>query len=277
MTVRSLVNGCQTEAVSVLDRGLQYGDGVFETALVKSGRAVAWARHQRRLLLGCARLGIEFHEITELAHEIEHLCDGVERAVLKVIVTRGVSGRGYRPLVRASGGTPTRIVQLHPDPGAGRHATSGVRITVCRTPWSINSNLAQIKHLNRLEQILARSEFREDEVREGLMLDTEGNIISATAANVFFVRAGELITPDLTRCGVAGITREIVMELAAQIAIPVTVRAVSFQDLHAADEIFLTNSVMGLWPVSAVDKRLVPGGPIAARLETALEHRLMAE
>lgn len=277
MTIRLLVNGCQTDAVSVLDRGLQYGDGVFETTPVKSGRAVAWARHQRRLLFGCTRLGIQFQETVELAREIEQLCDGVERAVLKVIVTRGVSGRGYRPLPRASGGTPTRIVQLHPDPGAGRTAASGVRITVCRTPWAINPFLAQIKHLNRLEQILARAEYRDEDVREGLMLDTEGNIISATAANVFLVCAGELITPDLTRCGIAGVTREMVMEQAAQMALPVTVRAVSLQDLHAAEEIFLTNSVIGLWPVSAVDNRLVPGGSTAARLEAALERQLMVE
>ena len=277
MTVRSLVNGCQTESVSVLDRGLQYGDGVFETTSVKSGHAVAWGRHLRRLLLGCNRLGIEFQEIAELAREIEQLCDGMERAVLKVIVTRGVSGRGYRPLARVSGGTPTRIVQLHPDPGAARYAASGVRITLCRTPWAINPCLAQIKHLNRLEQILARAEFHDDDVREGLMLDTEGNIISATAANVFFVCGGELITPDLTRCGIAGVTREMVMDLAAQMSFPVKVRAVSMHDLHAAEEIFLTNSVIGLWPVSAVDARLVPVGPIATRMVAALDRRLMVE
>ena len=277
MTQHCLINGQPRDTVSVMDRGLQYGDGVFETALIVGGRVQAWYRHQQRLLLGCERLAIEFNELSSLLHEIEQLCADVERAVLKVIITRGVSGRGYRPLPRVSAGPPTRIVQVHPAPTTGKNTMTNGRVIVCRTPWAINPRLAQIKHLNRLEQILARAECPENEVGEGLMLDTECHVISATAANLFLVRAGQLVTPDVTRSGVAGVTREMILELASTIGLTPSVCAVTLEDLYAAEEVFLTNSLIGVRPIISIDANSIPKGPLAPILNEALLRRLASE
>lgn len=277
MTQHCLINGQPRDTVSVMDRGLQYGDGVFETALITGGRVQAWAQHQSRLITGCARLAIEFNELSALAQEIEQLCSDVERAVLKVIITRGISGRGYRPLPRVAAGPPTRIVQVHPAPSSGKNTASTGRVIVCRTPWAINPRLAQIKHLNRLEQILARAECPENEVEEGLMLDTNGHVISATAANLFIIRAGQLLTPDVTSCGVAGITRSFILELAPTLGLTVSVCALTLKDVMAADEVFLTNSLIGVRPIVVIDANTIPRGPMAPALSEALQRRLARE
>ncbi len=272
--VSALINGEPGDRVSIQDRGFQYGDGLFETLAVSQGRPLRWERHMQRLFAGAARLGITPPEEAILREEARRLCKDVERAVLKIVLTRGASGRGYAaPQVMS----PTRVISLSPWPEYPEsHAVNGVDVRVCRTMLSRNPRLAGIKHLNRLEQVLARAEWR-DEYAEGLMLDEGGLVIEATMSNLFLVRNGVLLTPELTTCGVEGIMRALVLEKAEALSLPCRVASVTQDDVFYAEELFLTNSLIGLWPVKKLDwntpergSKEYPVGKITQAIQEAL-------
>jgi 4-amino-4-deoxychorismate lyase len=261
-----LINGQASDGISSLDRGLLYGDGVFETIAVEDGRLRFWFRHLARLNAGCGRLGISQPEGNRLLEESLAVISGVDRGVLKIIVTRGCGGRGYRP---ASDATPTRIIQLHtwPDYPETCHG-SGVRVRLCRQR---NPALAGIKHLNRLEQVLARGEWDDPGILEGLLLDEDDHPVGGTMSNLFIVRDRVLMTPELVRCGVAGILRTVVLEVAARVPMPLQVRALGLDDLWGADEMFLTNSLFGIWPVIAIEGRPYRKGVLTQQLQQLLK------
>ncbi|MDH4275468.1 MAG: aminodeoxychorismate lyase [Gammaproteobacteria bacterium] len=242
-----LVNGVPKESVSLLDRGLQYGDGVFETVAALYGVVPHWERHLARLTAGCAQLGIAPPDAHTLTEEVMQLTHTRERCVVKILITRGVGGRGYRPPQPCN---PTRIVYTAPWPEHPLHYyTQGVRIRVCSTPVRRSPSLAGIKHLNRLDQVLARNEWHDLDIVEGLMMDENGWVIEATAANVFGVRDGTLFTPSLSFAGVNGVVRNEVLTLATQGGYGCRVQDLSLTDIYSMDELFLTNSLIGLWPV----------------------------
>ncbi|MGQ0594205.1 MAG: aminodeoxychorismate lyase [Gammaproteobacteria bacterium] len=242
-----LIDGRPGESVSVADRGLHYGDGVFETLPIVAGVVCHWDRHLERLRLGCARLGLACPEDTLLRADLEVLRAGVDHGVVKLIVTRGVGGRGFRPPDPTE---PTRIFARYPwrsYPAALYR--SGIVARVCTTRLSRNPVLAGIKHLNRLEQVLARREWVDPEVHEGLMLDTGGRVIEGTMTNLFLVRAGRLVTPDLSECGVLGIMRGLVIEAAGRARLETEIRAVDLAEMYTAEGSFVCNSLVGVWPI----------------------------
>lgn len=262
---RVLVNGEPLDCVSTSDRGLLYGDGVFETIAVSGGKLCYWERHLRRLQCGCERLGIEVADAAQLLEECRSLIQGSQRAVIKIIVTRGSGGRGYRVPVQSR---PMRVIQLHDMPDYPASCTEcGVKIRICRTRLGHNAALAGIKHLNRLEQVLARREWDDPDIMEGLMLDTVGQLVEGTMSNVFMAKDGVLITPDLTLCGVAGIMRTRVLELAKQHAIETRIQAIGLDTLLPADEVFICNSLIGIWPVIGIDEYTYQKGPVTTRLQ----------
>jgi 4-amino-4-deoxychorismate lyase len=264
---RVLVNGGATDEVSSLDRGLLYGDGLFETIAVQDGRPRFWRRHLARLRAGCERLGISQPVEDRLREEADALVAGVDRGVLKLIVTRGCGGRGYRSEIPLH---PTRILQLHPWPDYPGHCqVSGVRVRLCHQRLGHIPALAGIKHLNRLEQVLARMEWDDPAIMEGVLLDTDGRLVEGTMSNLFMIRDGVLMTPALDRCGVAGVLRGVVLELAAGL-MPVQVGALQPDDLRTADEAFLTNSLIGIWPVSAFEDHSYSRGILTHRLQERL-------
>lgn len=268
--VTTLVNGLAVDCLSTQDRGLLYGDGLFETIAVQNGTPRHWTRHLDRLQDGCARLGIAPPDAAVLESEAASLCRGAVRAVLKLIVTRGRGGRGYRPDPEAPA---TRIVQLHPYPSwPAENARDGVRVRICRLRLGCNPLLAGIKHLNRLEQVLARAEWDDPTISEGLMLDASGHLIEGTMSNVFLVRDGVLQAPDLVRCGVAGITRALTLQLARQASIATAVRDITVDELdgEGTEEIFLCNSLIGIWPVIRVADRPYPVGNMTRFLQACL-------
>jgi 4-amino-4-deoxychorismate lyase len=265
---RVLVNGTPIDCVSSHDRGLLYGDGVFETIAVQDGRPRFWWRHLARLRAGCERLHIPKPPQDRLLEEAGTLVAGVEHGVLKLVVTRGCGGRGYRP---GDPVQPTRILQLHPWPGYPRHCQNpGVRVRLCQLRLGHTPALAGIKHLNRLEQVLARAEWDDPAIMEGLLLDADDRLVAGTTSNLFMVRDGVLMTPVLDRCGVAGIQRTVVLELAAEMRIPAEIREFGVDDLRSADEAFLTNSLIGIWPVTAFEERGYPPGTLTRRLQEQL-------
>lgn len=241
-----LVNGQAQDTLELSDRALHYGDGAFETMRVENGRAAHWQRHLSRLSNTCNFLKIPL-DIKSLEREVNViLSDAQDPCVLKIIISRGSGGRGYRPPEMSQA---RRILSLHPLPAyyAGLQRT-GIRLMRCQHPVSENPALAGIKHLNRLDQVLASMELAAD-CQEGLMLTADGNVVEGTRSNVFLVHQGRLLTPVLSASGVAGIKREIVLEQCAVHGIDVDIRHIDILELQNADEIFVCNSVMGIWPV----------------------------
>ncbi|MGY6276352.1 aminodeoxychorismate lyase [Methylomonas sp. MgM2] len=260
-----LLNGERRQCIDASDRGFQYGDGLFETIEVLNGKLLFFQQHLQRLLIGCERLLIPPPDLGLLQAEAEQLCADADHAVLKIIFTRGSGGRGYRqpdPVV------PTRLLSLHPFPVYPDHfQTDGVVARFCRQRLAINPSLAGIKHLNRLEQVLARAEWQDDGYQEGLMLDYDDHVIEGTMTNLFFVKNEILHTPILTQCGIAGIVRKIVIDSAIRNNIVVCEQQFHKRSVLAADELFITNSVIGIWPIRQLDSQCFKVGRITRRIQ----------
>lgn len=267
-----LVNGRITSEIAIADRGLQYGDGLFETIAVHKGYPPLYQRHLRRLEEGCQRLGMGALSRGILGQEIRQVCRGIARGVLKAIVTRGSGGRSYRPPPEPH---LTRILSVHPwlDYPAS-FAEYGITLRVCGTPLGRNPLLAGIKHLNRLEQVLARSEWDDPMIPEGLMLDSEGWVIEGTMSNLFIVKDKRLFTPDLSYCGVAGIMRGLILEQARACGVEAVVRSLTLADVEQAGECFVCNSLIGLWPVRRLEGYRYPVGPLTQRLRRLMASQL---
>ncbi len=250
-----LVNGEQQSTLSVLDRGLHYGDGLFETIALRSGVLEFWGAHMERLQQGAERLSISLPDIAQLRREADLLLDQeqADHGVLKIILTRGAGGRGYRVPDQPS---PTRILSLNPWPYSGDQQASaeqqGVKLHICTTRLGDNPTLAGIKHLNRLEQVLARNEWSDATIAEGVVMNQQGEMVEGTMSNLFFVRDGKVVTPDLSRCGVEGIVRKQLLQQFKQHGIAVSVRPVPLQELVVIDEAFCCNSLIGVWPIRQI-------------------------
>ncbi|SDT39317.1 aminodeoxychorismate lyase [Pseudomonas granadensis] len=259
------VDGQPADSLSLKDRGLAYGDGLFETIAVRGGQPILVDRHLARLAEGCARLAI-VADIELIGDELLRYAAAMGEGVLKLILTRGDGQRGYAPDPAAPG---RRILQGNP-PAAypAAHAGHGIRLFPCNTRLSRQPLLAGLKHLNRLEQVLARAEWQDSEHAEGLMLDRTGRVIEGVFSNLFIVRDGVLITPDLKRCGVAGVMRAEILFQAESLAIPSQITDISLEQLQWADEVFVCNSVYGVWPVRAYAALNWPVGPLTRKLQT---------
>jgi 4-amino-4-deoxychorismate lyase len=265
-----LVNGKPGSSVGVSDRGLQYGDGLFETLAVERGQVLCLDRHLARLASGCHSLEIPVPEESALRSDLNTVTKGIARGVVKIILTRGVSARGYRA---SANPTPTRIVSSHPwPPFPLENRAEGIALHVCRTRLSINVRLAGLKHLNRLEQVLAVNEIDDPKVSEGLMLDSEGAVVEGTMSNLFYVEEGRLMTPDLSRCGVHGIIRAEVIDWArCHMDSPVGQSRVGLETLLKSEECFVCNSLIGIWPVRSIGGRKIPLGPVTQSVQSDLK------
>jgi 4-amino-4-deoxychorismate lyase len=266
---RKLVNGVEGAGISTDDRGLQYGDGLFETMGAANGKVLRLDLHLARLAEGCHRLGMPTPSSDVIAAECARVLEGLGSAVVKLIVTRGPGPRGYPPPPEPK---LTRIVVSNAQQVSEAEAARPLIVRVCETRLGRNPRLAGIKHLNRLEQVLAGAELREPLVDEGIMRSTDDRIVCGTAANLFMVRKGRLLTPQISDCGVSGVMRESVLRAAANLGLDVEVGDFTLADLERADEFFLTNAVRGIRPVGVVEgvKSFAPG-PTLARLREAIE------
>jgi 4-amino-4-deoxychorismate lyase len=269
--VTVLVNGKPASEVSVLDRGLQFGEGVFETIACLEGRARFLPLHLERLEFGCERLGIRPPGLEEASAEILGLVSGIERAIVKLLVTGGEAlARGY---ARSGSETATRITIRYPWPHDDpTQLHDGVMARTLTLRLGENPRLAGLKHCNRLEQILARTELANDpHLAEGILFSSSGNLVSGTMSNVFLVRESCLLTPRIDQCGVAGVMRRVVLREARRVGIPTRECELRAENLAAADEVFLTNARIGIWPVRSVDARVLTPGPVTRHLQTVLQ------
>jgi len=242
-----LINGEPARTISLNDRGFLYGDGVFETIRVIDHQLSLWSLHQQRLLKSCHLLSLAVN-LPKLMEELNLLLEkSPSEGIVKIIVTRAAGGRGYAPDKNSKS---TRIVQFHPfPPSYNQNNKNGVRVKFCDQPISINSRLAGMKHLGRLDQVLASIELSDD-YDEGIMSTDSGLVIEGTKSNLFAVLNESLVTPELRLAGVAGVMREFLMAKFENSGTPAHQAELTLDDMFDASEIFLCNSVFGVWPVT---------------------------
>jgi len=257
----------------VLDRGLHFGDGLFETIACVQARPRLVGYHLERLQDGCTRLGLPAPDRAALRAEIEQMARGAERALIKVLYTRGsATARGYAP---RGDEEPRRILLRYGWPREdARRSGAGVAVAIADSRLGENPRLAGLKHLNRLELVLARAELRGSRCAEALLFSSSGSLVSGTMSNVFIVQGPRVRTPRLDRCGVAGVMRRAVMHVARSDGIVVEEAPLGRSDLDSATEIFLTNARIGIWPVRELDGRCCAVGPLTRHLQRLLVSRL---
>lgn len=261
-----LVNGEISTFISTSNRGLNYGDGVFETLVVQNGHPQRWQAHMDRLGLGCECLGLTMPPQALLLREVQTIATGYSSAVVKIVLTRDGFGRGYTP---PSGGDCKRIVSVHAYPdGIEAIASEGVKARICEIRLALQPALGGIKHLNRLEQVLAAAEIRDSNAVEGILLDREEHIISAISANIFLVFEDRLLTPRLDRCGVRGVVRG---QILSAFKPRCEQRRLHADMLWEADEIFICNTVRGVVPLTAVNDHAYAIGPVTRELQAWLQ------
>jgi 4-amino-4-deoxychorismate lyase len=264
-----LIDGNSGETLSPYDRGFSYGDGVFRTLPVRQGQAEQWARHYHKLSSDCQALGIACPSEDQLLSDLAVLFADHDDGVAKLVITRGESKRGY---AFPSDMKPRRIVLRasrteYPD----AHRSEGVNLHLCSLRLAAQPRLAGIKHLNRLENVLARTEWSSPEIAEGLLLDQDGYVIEGTMSNLFLRNGSLLRTPDLKRCGVAGVTRERILDLAPELGLQGEVSDITLEELKNADEVVICNSLIGVWQVRSLGEHRWQGNGLAQQLQQWLD------
>lgn len=271
----SLINGSFDQTISAIDRGFTYGDGVFRTMQIKDGQPVNWPFHYQKLVADCAAIGIVCPSAELLISDVQLLFpieefEHGEVFVAKIIITRGEGERGYAPPAVT---IPTRVLIKSAMPAyADAHYSQGVRLHLCETRLALQPKLAGIKHLNRLENILARMEWREEAIFDGLMLDVNDHVIECTMSNIFARVNKSLYTPDLKQCGVAGITRQRILGLERLLDLTCIETTLTLPALLNADEVFICNSLYGVFQVTAIDNQTWEPQMLASTIRNILTH-----
>jgi 4-amino-4-deoxychorismate lyase len=264
LPIHALINGVAGDALAIGDRGLMYGDGLFETIAVRQGLPCLWHAHVERLRAGSRRLAIPCPSPETLYRECVQVADGCAACVVKLVLTRGGGGRGYAP---PQAPEPTRILLRYPWPEyPPQWGESGVAALWCQSVLAEQPLLAGIKHLNRLEQVLARAEWRDPEIAEGVVCDTRGRVIGGTMSNLFVVTGERLWTPRIDTCGILGTARALTLECALALGLEAAETDLAPGDLAEADGAFLTNALIGVWPLRALGGHSYDPGRLPARL-----------
>lgn len=276
----SAVNGVPNSSLHVADRGLAYGDGLFETMRLQNDKIVLLERHLSRLKLGCERLFIPFDEsltrryLLSFQQYIHKTNITNPSGIVKLILTRGQGGVGYAP-PQIEQTQPATILQFTPQVFESCNEASGVTLHLCPHRLGFNHSLAGIKHLNRLEYVMAARELPLDSQNQGLLLDESDCVIETLQHNLFLVKAGQLITPKLNRCGVAGVMRGLILDelyLQLNLSAENTEEDITLEQLLSADEVFVSNSVRGVWHVASACGQSWHKGPIVKQLQSQLKH-----
>lgn len=257
------LDGAPATSLPVTLRAAHYGDGVFRTLRRDGGRIALREQHITRLCADAAAIGIPLRrEAVERALSEPAL---PKDAALKICAWRGGAGRGYRPEPDAA---PHLAVYAHALPSYPMdYWKQGVDVVRLAATLSHNPRLAGIKHCNRLDQVLAADELAASGAVEGLCGDGAGNFVCGTRSNVFAHLEGVLYTPPIVDCGVRGVMREQLCELASRQGLTVRESALDEALLARADGLMLSNSLIGVWPVARLDGVAFPG---SARLAQAL-------
>ncbi len=265
----TLVNGQPHAGIPASDRGLMYGDGVFRTIHVHDGKPRWWAAHMAKLAADAERLAIPMPSRMVWERDLGSLLSSTPAdCVLKLVLTRGPGVRGYGP---AGQSLPTRLLTASPWPAhIETVAARGAHLHLCDLRLSEQPRLAGIKHLNRLENVLAAMEWADPTIDEGLLLDGAGRVICGVSSNVFIYRNDALFTPRLDRCGVAGVARELLIGIAADLKLFVHETDIHLDELLEAEEVMLTNSLIKIWRVARLGGRTWNAPRVSDELRTLL-------
>ncbi len=265
-----LVNGSPATTISVLDRGLTLGDGLFTTLHLKNQRPQLWDYHIQRVLHGCNRLKLSFPDFDSLYQQCCQLAASVddENACGKIILTRGSGGRGYSPQGCLA---PSVIVSVHPYPEHYRTwQQQGINLGVAEQRLGWQPMLDGIKTLNRLEQVLLKDELDNRGLAEAVVLDWQGNVVEAVTANLFWRKNEQIFTPDLKQSGVYGVMRAFVIQQLTEWQHVVKSVSSGLDALLDADEVWMTNALMGIVPVTGIKDVKYEDHRFAQRLQNAL-------
>ena len=258
----SLVNDVFTDQISVYDRGLSYGDGFFETMFWKNvpkinkNKVEFWDRHIKRIKKSCILLDIKLPEDEVLFQYKEKILskaqeNNYDSGILKIIITRGVGGRGYK---YEKDMTPSIIFLVSPRPTLTKVIfKNGVKVIFCKKCITRNENLSGFKHLNRLDSVLSRSEWNDPEIFEGIFIDKKKNIIEGTMTNIFMLKKNIIYTPSINNCGIKGIMRQVIIEKCKKLFRGVIIKKISKKELLSSESIFLTNSILKILPVKRIE------------------------
>jgi aminodeoxychorismate lyase len=256
-------------SVSVFDRGLHYGDGLFESLRICDGQPHHWNLHYERLARGADFLRIPLHrssaELREAAVRLAQL-NKTPESMLRVTLTRGVGPRGYSA---ADVVGPTLLMTLHHAPAIDAHSLPLWRLITSRVLVGVDDPLTRFKTCNRLPYILARHEADAANAHDALILNTRGEVVETSAANVFWLLCGALGTPPADSGALPGVTRAIVLQLAHDLGLPTPEVAISPSALLHADAVFLTASSFGLVEVASVDGHPLNRSPLIRSLHEA--------
>ncbi len=243
------LNGIHQAPLSVEERALHYGDGLFETIAFVNQSPVLWNAHMDRLARGCRVLGIPCPSGQQLLSEASILLPEEAFSLLKIVLSRGIDGRGYRPSEQIAMNRYLLAYKIDP-----LWRSNPIETRVCSMPWSVNSRLAGLKTLNRLDQVLAQAECKTFQIDEGVMTDGNGHLISGTKSNLFLIEANTLVTPKLNQAGIAGTLRDFLLQEASCFGYKSEVCDISIERMKTADAAFFTNSVMGLLPIKSFEE-----------------------
>ena len=257
-----LVNGEIFDQISVSDRGLQYGDGLFETLAMVQGQPRFWQSHMDRLAEACERLQFPVPAQSLLLREVHTVSAGQHNCVVKIMITRGTSGRGYAPAIPSATNRVVCSYAWPDDPGLLNE--TGIRTRICDLRLALQPALAGMKHLNRLEQVTARAEWTDRSIHEGILLDREDYVVSAISSNIFLVSGDQLLTPRMDRCGVRGVMRANILKAFKSRC---EQRRITLDMLPEADEIFVCNAVRGIFPVFRIDHWEYETGPVTREIQ----------
>lgn len=270
-----LVDGVPATHLPITDRGLHYGDGVFTTMAFRHQRVEFLEQHLQRLQQSCERMALPKLCFQQLKAEVQLLTASCKTdAVVKIIITRGDGGRGYSANPAEK---PRRILGLYPlGSDFAEYSNKGIKLYLCKTLLTqhCQPGFAQVKHLNKLVHVLARQEFAQQDFQEGVMLSPDGKVIEATSSNLFFVQRGELYTPELEHFGYAGLMREQIIQATKTLGIKLHQQTVTLAMLLQAEQLFLSNSLLPLWPVIQFQDKTYS---IASELLTALKNTIKHE
>jgi 4-amino-4-deoxychorismate lyase len=251
-------------SVDPTDRGLAYGDGLFETMAIRRGKIAHLELHFDRLRAGAARLKLPLPETAALEARLDEAREGIPHGVIKLIVTRGVGPRGYAPPPEPE---PTIVLSAS---AVKSPAAACITVATLRQRLGENEALAGIKHLNRLEQVLGQLELASCDADEGLMLSTAGNVMSGTSRNLFAVIEQQVVTPDLRRAGIQGVMRRAILDRCGALGLAVTEVDIAPAELLRARELFMTNALVGIQSVTELDRIPLASRDVAIRLRAAL-------
>jgi len=272
-----LINGVAADYLTVDDRAVHYGDGLFETILFHEEQLYFWPQHYLRLKqsaekikLACPYESLLLDDITKLLND----CDKGLSYAIKIIVTRGASERGYQFEKKSANSRLVfcSIIEENYSSLLSKTLLSG-DLAICEQQVSINENLAGLKHLNRLENVLARNEkviVNNKNVIDGLMLNANNYAIECTTSNFFTVKNNQLYTPKLNQSGVQGVMRDTVIKLAEKNNIEVSQSDMTIDNIHKMDEIFITNSLIGMKQINHLDDTNFTSCKVTDRIFKAL-------